>query len=597
MRSRLLPVSIAGIIICSLGWTWISFSFDPFRETGALASTSRPFALFFSLAVLGSVAYFIAIWQAIVHPHTFRLKEIIGVAVLCRLLLIPSIPIQEIDLYRYLWDGYVINQGVNPYRYTPEQIKQALAASASPNRPDAPPLPDELSHRDHTKPASVNPEIVSLVSLCQTQPEVHRILDSVHFSELPTVYPPVSEAVFALSVFTTPRDTSRYVRLVVLKTWLMLFDLLTLGGIVVLLKQLSIPGSWAVVYGWSPLVLKEYANSGHLDTITVAFSLWSVILLIRTVELTDSRVNDHPRKKAILPLLCSAVLFACSIAGKLYPLVLTPVLLVFLLRRLGTRLTGTWLVTSVLASFLFLSPWIFADLGQSAPGTQTSQQTEATAGLKAFMTRWQINDWIFSVINENILPDSQRRSPTPWFVFVPDNWREAIAHSIQQEQQEQEQQEQQQQEQRKQNHATTRLLPEISSFLIARAITLAIWGGITVYLLIVLWREPTARSLVHQSFLVLAWFWLLAPTQNPWYWTWAIPFLLPSHRIAWLGISSVLFAYYVRFPLLYFETNGAVPGTAMSGWTLFSDVVVWLEFAPLMLWILFYKKQGEPNCD
>ena len=34
------------------------------------------------------------------------------------------------------------------------------------------------------------------------------------------------------------------------------------------------------------------------------------------------------------------------------------------------------------------------------------------------------------------------------------------------------------------------------------------------------------------AFLVLAWFWLLSPTQNPWYWTWALPLVMRSSSAA-----------------------------------------------------------------
>ncbi len=585
MKHRIYWISIAGLILCSLGWTWLSFSFDSFRETGAIASTSRPFVLFFLLAILGCAAYLLAIWKAVVQPQTFRVKEILGVAILCRVLLVPSIPIQEIDLYRYLWDGYVVNQGISPYRYAPEEIKQAIAVSNLQDQSDEPPLPGGLARDEHQARKSdrdelTNPEIASLVKLCKQQPEVHRILDIVHFSELPTVYPPVSQAVFAISVYITPENTSRYVRLMVLKSWLMLFDIATILGILVLLKQLSIHQSWAILYSWSPLVLKEYANSGHLDTITVAFSVWAVVILIRAVMACDtSSSNGYLKRSPLYHVLLSAILFACSIAGKLYPIILTPVLLLFLYRRLGIRLAGTWLLASVLASFLFLSAWIFADYGRDQADDHSRQlQSEATAGLQAFMTRWQINDWIFSAVNENLLPDSQRKWGVPWYVITPNSWRESIADSL---------------EKTKGIDSQKNGWPVINSFMVARAITLMLWGLIVVYVLRLLWREPTSQQLVHQIFLVLAWFWLLAPTQNPWYWTWALPFLLPSHRIAWVGMSCVLFAYYVRFPLLYFEANGLVPGTSLSGWALFGDIIVWLEFAPLMLWVLFYKKTNE----
>ena len=567
--------AVAGLIVCSLGWCLISDQFDPLRETGPVASTSRPFALFFALIFLGCVAYLVAVWRAVVQPQEFRLKDILGVAILCRVLLIPSLPIQEIDLYRYLWDGYVVNQGISPYRYAPNQIKQAISEQAS----EFPRLPtlDNFQQPESDAEQLANPEVAALVAMCNQRPEVHRILDAVHFSELPTVYPPVSQAVFAISVFSTPRHVSRYVRLVVLKSWLILFDLATLLGILAILKQLAIPRSWAIVYAWSPLVLKEYANSGHLDTITVAFSVWTLVMLIRAVagfEQSRTDKNVPVSRGPMVALILSAILFACSIAGKLYPVLLCPVLGLFLLKRLGIRRAGLWATTVVLATFLFLSPWVFSDYGQRSTVELANQQTDSASGLQAFVTRWQINDVAFSLIHENLLADSLRNSTTPWYVVAPNSWRESCIGRL---------------SKSTESDSSKRR----ACFLVARGITLIIWLLIVAVLLKTLWRDPTAKQLVHQTFLVLAWFWLLAPTQNPWYWTWALPFILPSHRKAWLGMSCVLFAYYVRFPLLYFEVEAIVPGTTLSGWELFSDVVVWIEFVPLMLWVLFYNSTNE----
>ena len=233
-----------------------------------------------------------------------------------------------------------------------------------------------------------------------------------------------------------------------------------------------------------------------------------------------------------------------------------------------------WITTAVLASFLFLSPWVFSHYGYPKSIELAEEQTDSAAGLKAFATRWQINDLSFSVIYENVLPDSNRYSSAPWYSVIPNRWRESLAHLYQQDQD---------------NKETI----TAKSFLIARAITLLIWLLIVAFLMKRIWQQPTGQQLVHQLFLALAWFWILAPTQNPWYWTWALPFLLPSHRRAWLGMSCVLFAYYVRFPLLYFEVEGIVPGTNISAWAFFSDFVVWIEFFPLMLWILFYNRTNK----
>ena len=56
-------------------------------------------------------------------------------------------------------------------------------------------------------------------------------------------------------------------------------------------------------------------------------------------------------------------------------------------------------------------------------------------------------------------------------------------------------------------------------------------------------------------FLVLAVFFFLQPTENPWYWLWALPFVCFARNRAWLLVSCWLFVYYVRFWLKYSEVN------------------------------------------
>lgn len=113
--------------------------------------------------------------------------------------------IEEIDLYRYGWDGAVSTQGVSPFRHSPQQV---LASSAN----DA--LPDGLAR---------------LVRLRDHSPELTAILRRVHFGELPTIYPPVSQLVFAASSWLTPEGSSVSTRLTLMKAWFVAFDLATLA--------------------------------------------------------------------------------------------------------------------------------------------------------------------------------------------------------------------------------------------------------------------------------------------------------------------------------------------------------------------------------
>ena len=83
--------------------------------------------------------------------------------------------------YRYIWDGAATLEGASPYRYSPEQVLSV--------KPDA-----HLAGRPATPGRLLREKNAALGT----------ILSRVHYGELPTIYPPVSQAVFAIAVFVTP---------------------------------------------------------------------------------------------------------------------------------------------------------------------------------------------------------------------------------------------------------------------------------------------------------------------------------------------------------------------------------------------------------
>jgi hypothetical protein len=85
----------------------------------------------------------------------------------------------------------------------------------------------------------------------------------------------------------------------------------------------------------------------------------------------------------------------------------------------------------------------------------------------------------------------------------------------------------------------------------------------------------------------VAWFWLLLPTLNPWYWTWAVPFLPFSRSRAWLAVSGLAFTYYFRFWLVAHFPNGSILGTGYNGALFFDYIITWIEFGPWFVWLAF----------
>ena len=140
-----------------------------------------------------------------------------GVGILARLALLPLAPELSDDVYRYLWDGHVHMQGVNPYAHAPGD--EALAAIRTPWH-------GEINHPD-----------------------------------VPTIYPPLAQLLFGL--VNLVGGTVLTAKLV----WLG-FDL----GCGMLLKGIAArtgrnPASVLIWYLWSPLLIVETAWSGHFDVV------------------------------------------------------------------------------------------------------------------------------------------------------------------------------------------------------------------------------------------------------------------------------------------------------------------------------------------
>lgn len=485
---------------------------------------------------------------------------IIGPAILFRLTLLVSEPIQEIDIYRYQWDGAVLGEGVSPFRFTPAEV---LAAR------DADELPADLAQ---------------LVAVRDRSPALREILMRIHYGELPTVYPPVSQLVFAVVSRLTPTDATLSQRVMAMKLAIVLFDLATVAVLCRLLLAACRHPGWCVAYAWCPLVMKELANSGHLDSIAVCFATLSVLLAVQA--------GLRRERSATWRLgIAAAVCLGLSVGAKLYAAVLGPWLLVVLARGIGWRRSLLCGVCFCATSAITLAPML-VPMQREPPIARTSTPVEpllpdelpsptppppdSLAGLKTFLRRWEMNDFAFLILLENLrVPDSAATTARPWFAITPEAWRRGLVTRVQ-------------------SFSNTDATE--TSFLLTRLVTLAVFT-----LLAFVFARRAAMSdkpavWLESAFLTLAWFWILSPTQNPWYWTWALPLLPFARARTWRLVSGVCFLYYLRFWLTYRWPEHSVLGTPYNGPQFFDFVVTWIEHAPwlLMLGIEFVRR-GEPH--
>jgi hypothetical protein len=530
------------------------------------------------LTVLGlfTVAFFtylLALRYALAARQNRRLLLVIGLsATVFRLTMLPTDPIAEIDIYRYLWDGEVCRHGVNPYRYSPAQV---LAVSSGPSFP---------------------PDLARLVGLRDLSPEMTEILRRIHFAELPTIYPPTSQVVFTLASLTTPDTASMLYRMVIFKAWFVLFDMMTLVLVVLLLRDTGRSIAWSLAYSWCPLLIKEIANSGHLDAVAMFFTTLAVLLMVRACFLTASSQSEEANNTGSKWAISGAALtLSLAIGAKLYPLVLVPLFLIASFQRFGLRSMILMGLVLLLATGLILWPMVptekLAELaafrfpssteGELPPlppphiGTEARDPSES---LRAFLSEWEMNDFLFLLSMENIRPtDKLPAEDVAWFSIVPEHWRKPV---------------------RELTGRITGVEPSRTPFFFSRAVTS---GALLILAIGLAWRagrRGTSQAFLEAAFLTVAWFWLILPTGNPWYWTWALPLLPFARGKLWLVLSGLVQIYYARFWLTFHYPDASVLGTTYNGPLFFDYIVTWLEFGPWLLILgISYLRQWSFKTD
>jgi len=142
-------------------------------------------------------------------------------AAIFRIVLVPQFPSQlSSDIFRYVWDGRVQMAGINPYRYIPSD------------------------------------EHLSFLQSDPVYPGINR-RDYAH-----TIYPPAAQMIFLSVCAIWPSVTG-------MKAAMVLLDLLTILLLIKLLRRLGMNPALVLIYASHPLIIWEFAQSGHLDAAVI----------------------------------------------------------------------------------------------------------------------------------------------------------------------------------------------------------------------------------------------------------------------------------------------------------------------------------------
>ena len=215
-------------------------------------------AWFLKLVAIQLAIYLAVAWLSL-RSRKSRLLFVLGLifAALFRLSIIFSPPYLSDDIYRYIWDGRVQFAGINPYRYIPadESLVDLRDDKIYPN----------INRRDYAR----------------------------------TMYPPVAEGAFLLITRFSESVTS-------MKAGMVAFEAVATWAIIQLLISFGLAPQRVLIYAWHPLAVWEFAGSGHVDVLAIAFI--ALALLAR-------------RKHAET---LTGLLLACATCVKFFPAVLFP---------------------------------------------------------------------------------------------------------------------------------------------------------------------------------------------------------------------------------------------------------------------------------
>jgi hypothetical protein len=144
-------------------------------------------------------------------------------AIVLRLLLLPTAPSDDVN--RYLWEGQLVREGVSPYAQTADS--------------------DSVSqYRD-------------------------QYWEAMNHKGQATAYPPLAELIFA-AVGAVSYQPLAY------KLFFVLADLMTLAGVLHLLRGRGLGIQYSGFYALCPAILVSYAGEAHFDSLMVALLVWAL---------------------------------------------------------------------------------------------------------------------------------------------------------------------------------------------------------------------------------------------------------------------------------------------------------------------------------
>lgn len=198
----------------------------------------------------------------------FSIKLLLILAVALRVGLIFAFPLLSDDLYRFIWDGTLIHQGLSPYALLPSEY-------------------------------IANGNDVGYM---------HELFQAMNSPEYYSVYPPFSQLIFYLSSFSWLQ--SPYISAIIIKCLLLGAEIITIIYGLKLIRLMGLDDRKILWYALNPLILIEIMGNVHFEGFMVCFFMLFLYFL------KQDKLN------------LAALFIALAISAKLIPLLFLPYFLI-----------------------------------------------------------------------------------------------------------------------------------------------------------------------------------------------------------------------------------------------------------------------------
>lgn len=232
----------------------------------------------------------------LIQFEKWNFKFLLFAGVVFRLVFLFATPNLSQDFFRFIWDGELVLQGINPYLYLPDQLIEQTDL---------------------------------VVNNAQALHSGMGELSARHFSN----YPPLNQILFGLGAYLGGKSILGAV--IAMRMIIIFADL----GIYYfgrkLLKQLNRSPHLIFWYFLNPLIIIELTANLHFEGVMLFFFIWSIFLL------------------SVHKWLFAAVIYAFSISIKLIPLMFLPLFL----KHLGFKKSLVFYVLIAVVSIALLMPF------------------------------------------------------------------------------------------------------------------------------------------------------------------------------------------------------------------------------------------------